>query len=246
MRARLPSERRSSSCATGTMHTVSAPSRSATSVLNTRAGSSPSAPAASIPYDAAFRSGAYSWTLNGTPALRAAVVAGVSRPAMARASLRGHALGGHAHGRVHGAVAVVAAAALDDLERQPPAEHRRVDVQQLAVRVAVVEDAELAHRRDELRVEVGPSGEVVVVVAGDLERWHAALAHRARDREHVGGRERDVLHAGVAATGQRHVEREAHGPVGGGDRAAANEPVGRGELEALARLEAEHRTVEED
>src|SRR5919202_1305291 len=49
MRARLPSERRSSSFATGTMHTVSVPSRSATRVLNTRAGSMASASAASMP-----------------------------------------------------------------------------------------------------------------------------------------------------------------------------------------------------
>ena len=71
------------------MHTVIVPSRSATSVLNTRAGSSPSASAASIPYEAAFGSCAYSWTVKRTPAFRAAVVAGVSRPAMAAPAYAG-------------------------------------------------------------------------------------------------------------------------------------------------------------
>ena len=45
--ARLPSARRSSWPSAGTMQTVRVPSRSATSVLNTRAGSRPSAVAAS-------------------------------------------------------------------------------------------------------------------------------------------------------------------------------------------------------
>src|SRR4051795_576900 len=176
MRARLPSERRSSSKATGTMHTVSVPSRSATRVLNTRAGSSASASAASMPYDAAFGSCSYSWTEKSTPARLAAVVARVSRPAMAATlTPRRLPLRGHANRRVRRAVAVVAAAALDHLEREAAAHDRRVEMQQLAVRVAVVEDAELAHRLDERAIEVGSRGQVVVVVAGDAQRRDAAV-----------------------------------------------------------------------
>ena len=52
--ARLPSALRSSCAATGTTATVRDPSTSATSVLNTRAGSTPSFSAASRPYEAAF------------------------------------------------------------------------------------------------------------------------------------------------------------------------------------------------
>src|SRR4051794_584671 len=51
------------------------------------------------------------------------------------------ALGGDTDGRVGGAVAVVAATSLHDLEEQAGTEERRVEVQQLSFANAVVEDA---------------------------------------------------------------------------------------------------------
>ncbi len=62
---------------TGTIPTVSVPSTVAISVLNTHAGSRPSAAAASSPKDCARGSCSYSWTVNAMPARVSATVAGV-------------------------------------------------------------------------------------------------------------------------------------------------------------------------
>ena len=64
---RFPNERRSTCDATGTIATASLPSRSTTSVLKTRAGSRPSASAASRPYDSAAGSCSYSCTEKRCP-----------------------------------------------------------------------------------------------------------------------------------------------------------------------------------
>ncbi len=80
--ARLPptaaaSAFRSSWPATGTTATVSAPSTSATRVLNTRSGETPIASAASSPYEGWAGSWSYAWTVYATPAAVSATVAGV-------------------------------------------------------------------------------------------------------------------------------------------------------------------------
>ena len=49
----------------------------------------------------------------------------------------------------------------------------------------------------------------------------------------------------LAAADQRDVEREADAAVGAAGGAAAEQPVGRGELGAVLELQPEHRAVEE-
>src|SRR6476469_1411271 len=73
-----------------------------------------------------------------------------SRVTGRRRSLRGRAqppVCRHAHRGVHRAVAVVPADPLHDLEEDPGAEHLGDQVQVAAVRVLVVEEPALAHRR---------------------------------------------------------------------------------------------------
>ena len=63
-------------------------------------------------------------------------------------------LRGHADGRVARSVTRVAAAPLDYLEAQPPTDRLRVEVQELDGLVALVEDAEIPHRRDQAWVQL--------------------------------------------------------------------------------------------
>src|SRR3954465_9910765 len=79
-------------------------------------------------------------------------------------------VGGHAHRGVHRAVAVVAPDPLHHLEEDPGTEHLGEQLQVAAVGVLVVEQPALAHRGQQIGVEVDPRGQVVVVVARDGEQ----------------------------------------------------------------------------
>src|SRR4051812_8971774 len=226
MRARLPSERRSSSYSTGTMQTVSVPSRSATSVLNTRAGSRPSASAASIPYDAAFGSCSYSCSVNATPARLAAVVAGVSRPAMAGASLVRRPAPGLALARTRAHVLVdrpvERALALAPLALRPLLVLER---RHLGVCVLEGRDEPQARRVDEQRAagkrdELAADGRVpaAVVARADRRRGLALLAEQRVEQRRLADAGRAEQDGGEAGR-----EERAEGAQPGAGRRAQGE-----------------------
>src|SRR5918997_2122178 len=86
---------------------------------------------------------------------------------------RGRSLRRHPHRRVDGAVPVVALAPLEHLEEHTPLE-RAVEVQELTVPVAVIEDAQLTQRAEELRGKLVPGVEVGVVVVRDRQDRRSA------------------------------------------------------------------------
>ena len=73
-------------------------------------------------------------------------------------------LRGDAERRVCRAVALVSAAALDDLDDEAFAEHRRVELEELAVLVAVVEDVAGAQPVGQIRIQPEARLDVVIVV----------------------------------------------------------------------------------
>ncbi len=109
---------------------------------------------------------------------------------------------------------------------------------------------------DQVRCEIEPGREVVVVVGRDRQGLDPAPRERARAREDVVRTERDVVHAGARegrdrARGRgvgalRDVERQAQRAVGARDRAAAHHAVGVIELERRLRCQTQHRAVEQD
>ena len=74
----------------------------------------------------------------------------------------------------------------------------REDLQQVALVVAVGEDAELAQVVEVLVDLADPIGQLLVVAARGDEEADAALLQRAHGGDDVGRRQRDVLHAGAA------------------------------------------------
>src|SRR3954470_1270129 len=85
---------RSSDPLTGTTAHTNRPSRSASSVLNIRAGSTPRAIAPASPYDETWVSGSYGCSVCGTPSRESSSVAGVPFPAT---DVREHLVHGVGH-----------------------------------------------------------------------------------------------------------------------------------------------------
>lgn len=82
-------------------------------------------------------------------------------------------LGGHAHRGVGGAVAVVAADALHDLEEEAVGERLGVELEIGAGGRAVVQQVVAAQVVDHGRRDVEAGGEIVVVVGGNRQGAHA-------------------------------------------------------------------------
>ena len=89
-------------------------------------------------------------------------------------------------------VALIVTAALHDLQEHA-ADGLGVEVCEVAVRVAVVEHAELLHLLDPLGVEVEAGDQVVVVVGRDRERAESAGPGGSCRAQRVAGGERQVL-----------------------------------------------------
>src|SRR5215831_6980817 len=79
-------------------------------------------------------------------------------------------LGRHPDWSVGRAVSVIATHSLHDLEEDPSAEGRRVEVEELAIPVPVIKDSERAHDIESRAVEVEAGRQIVVVVAGNREQ----------------------------------------------------------------------------
>src|SRR3954451_18795043 len=92
------------------------------------------------------------------------------------------------------------AVALDDLEedRRPVADRLREDLQQVALVVAVDQDAEPAEVRQVLLDLADPLRHVVVVLLGDLEELDALLGEGRDAADDVARGDRDVLRPGAA------------------------------------------------
>jgi hypothetical protein len=157
-------------------------------------------------------------------------------------------VGGHAHGRVEGAVAGVAAEALDRFEEDAGAENGRVAVQEFAVVVAVVQERVGAEPFQERGCDAA-GVEVVVVVVGDRQQ-ESGVAEPRGDLADVLGGEGDVLGVGdagrpVAAADRGHAQGDADPAFGVGHREVAHEPEGGRDLGRDFRVEAEDGPVEQ-
>ena len=109
------------------------------------------------------------------------------------------------------------------------------------MRVAVEQDVQLAQLGEEPGIELEPRPEVVVVVVRDRSSGDAAARAspwRRRRRRRTGTRRAGARRLVLRAE-HGDVEREAHARRRC-ERAAAHEPVGRGELLARPRLQPEH------
>src|SRR5688572_15177220 len=89
--------------------------------------------------------------------------------------------------------------ALNDLvEQRRPVFHRlREDLQQIAVGIAVDENAERLERLERFVDLAHPTLKLPVVGRGRLQEFHAAIAERRHRLDDVVGREREVLRAGA-------------------------------------------------
>ena len=153
-------------------------------------------------------------------------------------------LGGDAERGVRGAVAAVAAAALDDLEEEALAEVRAVELEILAVLVAVVEDVQRPQPVGEVGVEAEARLDVVVVVGRDRQRLEAVGGQRRRGGEDVARGEGEVLDGGAERLGDEAagegagvlgaVQRQAQRAVGVLDRLAADDARGVDDVDASA------------
>jgi hypothetical protein len=108
--------------------------------------------------------------------------------------------------------------------------------------------------RDQVGREIETSGEIVVIVGRDRDETGAIVGEpRHRGKDVVGG-ERDVMNAGASLHGDgarhlraaalRDVQHHAHGAIGCGDAAAANQAERVGQLRPAGH--AEHRAAEQD
>src|SRR5689334_21283463 len=86
-------------------------------------------------------------------------------------------------------------APLDDLEEEPLVENVSVDLEELAIAFAVVENTVGAQRRHRFSIEVVLGLEVVVIIVRNIEKARTPRAHLRNGREDIGAGERDVLDA---------------------------------------------------
>src|SRR5579885_2115080 len=139
-------------------------------------------------------------------------------------------LGGEADRRVGRAVAAIAAAALDDLEKEPAGLGAGIGVEELAAVLPVVKDAGGLQTLDQRGVEIAAGGEVGVVVFRDRQQGDAVRGQPGDGGEDVARGERDLLHPGAeeivdetrrqGLPALRGVEHEAERAVGAFDRLA--------------------------
>ena len=129
--------------------------------------------------------------------------------------------------------------ALDEFEEHRP-DRARVEVHELAVGTAVVQQVEFAefgHRRG---IDAEPARDVVVVVVRYRQKRKAPFAGGPRQPDDVGARERDVLgHGGSVEHVRCHVQRQPNRPVRRPHDLAAHEAGGARDLGRRIRREPE-------
>src|SRR5690606_11127892 len=81
----------------------------------------------------------------------------------------GAALGGDPEGCVRPAIAAVVAAPLDDLEEEALPQQTAVELEKLAVRIAVIKDVLVAQARQQVGSDTEPRCEILIVVRLNLQ-----------------------------------------------------------------------------
>src|SRR5438128_2708883 len=151
-------------------------------------------------------------------------------PSSVRQCLR---LRGHPCRRVQCAVRVVAPDALHDFEKETIREACGVDVEILPGGGPIVENAQALQALDEVRVDVQPGQQVIVIVGRDGHKLDAVRPQPGDRRENVRTTQRDVVNAsstdgayrarGTRPLTQGYVEDEADTAIFAGHTAAANQ-----------------------
>src|ERR1700730_9517113 len=141
-------------------------------------------------------------------------------------------LGSKPDRRVHRAVPMVAAP-LDNLEEKASLLGPRIDLEELAAAIAIVENISCAQPVNLRRVKIGPRLQIVVVVLGDRQELDGVGPQLLDGAEDVLGRECDLLHSRaeeIVKKARRHrvpalrgVENEADGAPLGLDRLALDD-----------------------
>jgi hypothetical protein len=135
--------------------------------------------------------------------------------------------------------------ALDEFE-EDRSDGAGIEVDELAVAVTVVKQAEFAEPRDHLVAETESSRQVVVVVVRHGEERRPADLRVARHRGDVGAFERDVLRQVDAVEDMRRdVQRDAHRAVGRAHHLAAHQPRRAGDLGGRTGGQAENAGEEQ-
>src|SRR5690349_8182981 len=112
-------------------------------------------------------------------------------------------LGGHPHGGIYGAILLVFADTLNNLEEEAVFERLRIGVQELPVVVAIVEQVERSQLTDPRFAEVPLCSEVFVIVGGYRQGSGAACHNASHGLDNVGGGHRYVMYAGTGIRGEK-------------------------------------------
>src|SRR6185369_6399698 len=113
-------------------------------------------------------------------------------------------------GRIARAVAVVNTS-LDDFEEEALDESAGIQMVIRAGDVLVVQDVELGHAREHRILQAIARTQIVIVVRGDRQEFHAEPLQSRGSVEDVVGRERDTLHPGPGVSVQKVCDQRLRG-----------------------------------